>query len=680
MTREAEYQEGGNISDTRHTDERDGGNRSLLDRRSYLKLTGVAAVAAVPGATSAATGYDVVEVNAGDTFQKTLSQGETWENVLIDISAQGAGYRITATTDNWTIRNIGIRGQLDSTPGSQNFVVQVPSSGATGVIENVYLPGTAYSRSTSPFPSGIYVHFNHAGDLEIRNLYAENLPSHGVYGSDPGSPTNNGNGGTVRVHDSYVADTENSGFRIGSDGSYVDNCVSFRTVRGLWSRWANTEARGCDFGDNGTDIVVGQSGYSRSSTVTLDGSTRFETVAEANGTLKGSSAGTPQERIPASCPQTAEEAASGSTSSSSSNTPSADLPENTLTITGQGEPTKYYVETTDTIARNPDRGNLQQHDVIDGTSATGWVTTPDNVDGFRFDGELVDVRFEQGAARVEVNGTEIDPATYGGESTLDNVLLVDGVGTFGETNYEFTVGGAVERSNANGASINDADRINSGTVTGSVGGWRDAFRFSGELQKLSVEGNAQVYVNGEAVNPADYGVELPHMLTIVGNGTPSKYEVSVDGTIDWSQDDGSVDTATISGSSANGSIERGYQRFRFSGSVTDITFTEGSAHVYIDSKRVDPDEYNGQNRPPHAIVIDGTGVDGTSTYSFKTDGNVVASNYRDASIDAGDVIEGTSVSGSVENSLDAYWFDGNITDFQLTGDANVDVEYNARDT
>jgi len=28
--------------------------------------------------------------------------------------------------------------------------------------------------------------------------------------------------------------------------------------------------------------------------------------------------------------------------------------------------------------------------------------------------------------------------------------------------------------------------------------------------------------------------------------------------------------------------------------------------------------------------------------------------------------------------MDAYWFDGDITDFRLRGNANVDVQYNAR--
>ncbi|MDS0475113.1 hypothetical protein [Natrinema sp. 1APR25-10V2] len=632
--------------------------------------------------TTAATDYDVIEVNAGDTFRKTLSRGETWENVLIDITARGASYRITATTDDWTIRNVGIRGELDSTPGSQNFVVQVASSGATGVIENVYLPGTAYARSTSPFPSGIYVHFNHAGDLEIKNLYVENMPSHGVYGSDPGNRSNDGNGGTVRIHDSYAADLENSGFRIGTDGSYVDNCVSFRTVRGLWSRWANTEARGCDFGDNSTDIVVGQSGYSRSSTVTLDGTTCFGTVYEANGSLTGNSAGTPQERIPVGCPKTAVEAASGTAASdsSSSSDGGTDLPENTLTVTGTGEPTEYYVETTDELVADPDAGSLESHDSIDATSATGWVTNTSHVDGYRFAGDLHEVAFRQGSAHVEVNGEPIDPDQYNGDQpTLENTLLVDGVGTSGGTRYEFAVSGAAEKATVKGATIDSEDTVDGGTITGSVAGWRDGFNFSGELTDLTLDGDARVYVNGEQVDPADYGDEQPHVLTLVGNGSSASYEITVDGTIETVDGDAAEDHATVlSDTTVEGSIERDAQRFRFSGALTDVTFHDGSAHVYLDDQRIDPADYDGQERLPHAIVIDGSGTDGQSSYSFAVDGEVVTASYRDASVDPGDAVEGTAVSGSVDDELDAYWFDGSITDFRLNGDASVDVQYNVQ--
>jgi len=58
---------------------------------------------------------------------------------------------------------------------------------------------------------------------------------------------------------------------------------------------------------------------------------------------------------------------------------------------------------------------------------------------------------------------------------------------------------------------------------------------------------------------------------------------------------------------------------------------------------------------------------------------VSKSEYRDATIDDADVIDGSDVSGVVEaGDRDAYWFDGSIVDFTLAGSAAVEVEYDVR--
>jgi len=265
------------------------------------------------------------------------------------------------------------------------------------------------------------------------------------------------------------------------------------------------------------------------------------------------------------------------------------------------------------------------------------------------------------------------------EPDLPNLLLVDGSPS-DATRYEFTVSGEVEHSNAKGASIDDGDTINGSTVQGSVADWKDAFRFAGDLEELTVDGPGSVLVNGEQVDPADYGQELPHVLEVAGRGTPTSYELTVDGAIELaSTDEPATEATTISGSTVQSSLTDETQTFQFSGALTDITFTDGEAVLTLDGEQIDPSEYGDQELPPHALVIDGTDTDGPSTYSFEIDGTVVKSTYQDASMDDGDVIDGTTVRGAVYNWVDAYWFDGDIADFRLRGDANVDVQYNARD-
>ncbi|AGB31188.1 hypothetical protein Natpe_1283 [Natrinema pellirubrum DSM 15624] len=262
---------------------------------------------------------------------------------------------------------------------------------------------------------------------------------------------------------------------------------------------------------------------------------------------------------------------------------------------------------------------------------------------------------------------------------LPNLLLVDG-SPADATRYEFTVDGDVERSTAEGASIDDEDRIDGSTVQGSVADWKDAFRFAGDLTELTVDGPGSVLVNSEAVDPDDYGSDLPHVLEVSGDGTATSYEITVDGTIELVADDEpAAEATTVSGSTVQSSITDGTQTFRFSGAVTDVTFSDGAATITVDGEPIDPSEYGDHEMLPHALVIDGTDADGPTTYAFEVDGAVVRSDYRDASIDDEDVVENGTVRGAVGNWLDAYWFDGDIDDFRLRGDAAVDLQYNARD-
>ncbi|WP_306058983.1 hypothetical protein [Natronococcus wangiae] len=262
---------------------------------------------------------------------------------------------------------------------------------------------------------------------------------------------------------------------------------------------------------------------------------------------------------------------------------------------------------------------------------------------------------------------------------LPNVIRIDGAAS-DATRYEFAVDGELEPSNAEGATIDDDLEIEDGVVHGTVADWTDAFRFGGDLEQLTVDGPATVFVNDEEVDPDEYGPELPHVLEVEGTGTPTSYEVTVDGTIELeTDDDPKADVTTISGSTVQSSVTDETQVYRFSGALTDVTFTDGEADVTLDGEEIDPDEYGDQELLPHALVIDGTEADDPSAYSFAVDGSAVKADYRNASIDDEDVLEGQVVRGAVDDWLDAYWFDGDIEDFHLVGRAAVDVQYNARD-
>ncbi len=322
------------------------------------------------------------------------------------------------------------------------------------------------------------------------------------------------------------------------------------------------------------------------------------------------------------------------------------------------------------------------------------ATTPaESVDGYFFNGEIVAIDADPSRSTIWLSGEEIDPEEYPDspaddtddetDEPLENGILIDGVGTTEATRYTFTVSGEVEKSTDDGASINDSDVIQNGSVTGQTAGWRDAFRFSGELEELTVDGSARVIVNGDQVDPADYGAEYPRTLTVVGNGSGAVYEATVDGiiTVD-AEDTTDAGIERRSDETVGGTIARGIHRFRFAGELVDFEFATGETQVYLGSDRIDPAAYTAETSMlPHAIVIDNSESAEPTPYSFAIDGEVVQSSFRDATIDPEDAVEGQSVTASAAaGELDAYWFDGDISDFSMNGTATVDVTRNIRDS
>lgn len=63
---------------------------------------------------------------------------------------------------------------------------------------------------------------------------------------------------------------------------------------------------------------------------------------------------------------------------------------------------------------------------------------------------------------------------------------------------------------------------------------------------------------------------LPHLVTIVGRGVPASFELTVDGELEPTVDDPLAEGVVVSGSAAEGSIEVGVTRFRFSGELATV--------------------------------------------------------------------------------------------------------------
>ena len=257
------------------------GNPPVLSRRTFVAggLTSTLVPAAIATATTPAAAASVpenaprvVRVPAGRTLRITLGDGDSLSDLVIDVRALGAGYAISATGSNWEVRNVAIVGRH---PGSDNasFAVRVTDRDGLGVIENVWLGDG--SRDTV----GIFVSPAHAGTLLIRRCHVARYPNNGIYASPPGNDADHevsGRGGVVRIERCYAYNNAISGFRIGTDGSWVRDSVVVQdrrtpasiggdATRAIWVYYESAVIENVAFRmADGTGIAVGNGSWEKS--------------------------------------------------------------------------------------------------------------------------------------------------------------------------------------------------------------------------------------------------------------------------------------------------------------------------------------------------------------------------------------------------------------------------------
>lgn len=62
----------------------------------------------------------------------------------------------------------------------------------------------------------------------------------------------------------------------------------------------------------------------------------------------------------------------------------------------------------------------------------------------------------------------------------------------------------------------------------------------------------------------------PNLVTIIGSGVPSNYEITVDGEIELVDADPLEEATLVTAHSAEGAVETGVMRFRFSGELANV--------------------------------------------------------------------------------------------------------------
>ena len=449
-----------------------------IGRRGYLRLlgagTGIAAVGRVGTTTvGASSHYTTYTVDAGETFARNVGSDETFENVLIDITAQDAGIDIYAHGSNWTIRNVGIKGKCDS--DSDNIFTLEVDDGATGTFENVYLAdGATDGRCT-----GIFVPTTHEGTLRVRELNVQYWPDNGFYGSAAGRAERGGRGGFVEIARSYARNNGNANFRLGTDRSIVRDSVVH--VDGGVPQLPNPdEARGVWVKEGGsveienTDILLESSDGSYcvwegdDNSVGLARVIDSEVVARdgADGTYRGNVetvnvGSNPNVERPPGVPASAKEAALG-----------RNLPKSIDVAGGSDtDEIEYVIETTGELAgtRSTEAG-----DAVSGNRATGATGGDDDI--FRYSGALttldVDLPGDGSIASVTVDRADGRIEFAGGDRNSE------------ELRYYVRVTGSLEP----GSSIEGNDVYSADEAKGRLGGaFSDAYSYTGDVAALRVE-------------------------------------------------------------------------------------------------------------------------------------------------------------------------------------------------
>lgn len=355
----------------------------------------------------------------------------------------------------------------------------------------------------------------------------------------------------------------------------------------------------------------------------------------------------------------------------------------------------------DNITENPD-GTVTVDGIVAGYDGSG---TRWGGDTYRFEGDVLEF-VKEGPATVYLDGAVIDPIDLvvieeddGGDGTNPDDGSTDQLRIIADDEaeaftYSFTVHGEV-------TAIEDGDYpanpdlgdeiVDNGDGTVSVEGvvagydgddtrWGgDTYAFTGELLSFSKDGPATVLLNGEVIDPAEFTAPDGRILSI---GTKLyadtvSYTVTIAGPVervsrgsvlDDSDETESHDVETITALDDSiyqleGELTGGERvRYRFDGPIKSLRLS-GPGSVTVDDEEVDPTDYG----LPDQLTIVGLGS--LSQYAFTIDGELTVDPHGPQ--DVNDDIFGSSAEGAVLDGLASFRFDGDLVNFELTGDASV---------
>jgi len=381
---------------------------------------------------------------------------------------------------------------------------------------------------------------------------------------------------------------------------------------------------------------------------------------------------------------------------------------NTLVVIDPADSPKDYDFTVsgDVSALENPRG-----DDTSGDSASGTVYG--GSDGYSFTGSVVSFN-GPGNLELELNGEVVtrdeltvssdddaadDPETD--DPTTRRIVVEDPDGD-DLNDYQFTVSGSLTR-----ADEPEGDDVSGSDASGTVAGGADGYDFTGEITGFSAEGEVNVLIEGETVDPDSFGGSDGGSDDGSGGGsdggsdTDTETELRIDAVGESAAYDFSVATGLSPGPdvnyndeydsvSASGTIGgRGSDNYFIDGNSDAIEYFEltGPAEVYVGGTEVDPDSVGGTPDDSNDETTEPDPPEGEGGEESEIRFNAVGESARIQFSVSGDLTSGEdydsgtdSISGSSAISTiggrgsDNYFYTGSVSSFDMSGPAEVLID------
>lgn len=577
-----------------------------------------------------------------DFFINTTCDQAVFENFDVDLRADQAATGIRIDSEHGfhaeNIEHIG-RAIVDSDEVTRCWQVRVNDANSTGVLKNfVAKKGSAWAHYKSGDGRvGISV-YGGKGTVKVVNCHLEEFGNNGIYGSRTLS--------AVQIIGGTFRNNNVASVRISGDGSYVEGATieidpdkysgphtleddSF-TMRGVLFEQGNASTNG-EFDKAGGEI--------RNTEITVK---KNPTTGPAVAVWTG-----------------------GRT---------LNVKNTQINYNNDGAPAVHREKRTSQGRHDPspDPRWLRMNRVeITGSASNGPSVLAGEANGSKIQNSYIE---QSGSGRqgvvfsnsgntlvknttIKVNGKAVQLKSSSGKSVnvskSGSSLSLD-VGNSGSSSKS-SKSATKESTETSAENTSNSDKSNSNNDKSSAN------------KSNSGKSNSNKSNDGKS-NSGSNGESQTHTLEIEGSDSKADYTLAVDGEIEPNEDLSSfectVDTF-IGENWASGSVDGTLDKFLFTGSVTSFT-TDGDLTVRVDGSEVDPKTL-GENNKQHTLIIDGSKSNGTTKYALSVNGSIEKGDLAESS----DTVSGSTARGTVAGKRDSFQFSGQITEFDVDGDASI---------